>query len=199
MIRAFTVFCKLNFKKLSALGMFTEAMADYSEEKLPTLALPCPKCGAKKPHWTEHATYTRYLIAFENRSPVVHTITILRIACSSCGGTHAVLPEIIIPYSSHSLLFILMVLRDYYLTHMTVRELCDKYMVTPSTLYAWKHLFEIHKRLWLGILEDVSTKPLTFLSSLPTRRTSDELALFFQSHVQSFLQGVTKTAYLNSS
>lgn len=199
MIRAFTVFCKLNFIKLSAKEMFTEAMLDFSKDKLPTLVLPCPSCGAKHPYWSEFASYERDLISFEKGSPVTYTITVSRIICSSCGHTHAILPEIIIPYGSYSLIFILTVLRDYYLSHMTVQALCDKYMIATSTLYAWKRLFQIHKKLWFGILEDATTKPLIFLSSLPSLTTSDDLAIFFQNHAQSFLQGVTKTAHFSSA
>jgi len=199
MIRAFTIFCKLNFIKFSAQEIFTEAMRDFSKEKLPTLVYPCPFCGAKHPHWSEFASYERDLISFENGSPVTYTITVSRIICSSCGHTHAILPEIIIPYGSYSLIFILTVLRDYYLSHMTVQALCDKYMIATSTLYAWKRLFLIHKKLWFGILEDAAIKPLTFLSSLPSLTTSDDLANFFQNHAQSFLQGVTKTAHFSSA
>lgn len=199
MIRAFTIFCKLNFIKLSALEMFTQAMRDFSKEKLPTLDLPCPFCRAKRPAWTEFADYERDLISFEKGLPVTYKITVSRLICSSCGHTHAILPEIIIPYSSYSLIFVITVLRDYYLSHMTVQTLCDKYLIAVSTLYAWKRLFQIHKKLWLGILEDAATEPLAFLSRLPSLTTSDELANFFQRHAQSFLQGVTKTAYFSSA
>ena len=199
MIRAFTIFCKLNFIKLSAQEMFTEAMLDFSKEKLPTLAFPCPFCGAKHPHWSEFASYERYLVSFEKGLPVTYRIVVSRIICSSCGHTHAILPEIIIPYGSYSLIFILTVLRDYYLSHMTVHALCDKYLIATSTLYAWKRLFLIHKKLWLGILENAATKPLTFLSSLPSLTTSDNLTIFFQHHAQSFLQGVSKTAPFSSA
>jgi len=199
MIRAFTIFCKLNFIKLSAQEMFTEAMRDFSKDKLTTLVYPCPFCGAKHPQWSEFATYERDLISWEKGLPVTYRITVTRIICSSCGHTHAILPEIIIPYGSYSLIFILTVLRDYYLAHMTVQELCDKYMIATSTLYAWKRLFLIHKKLWLGILTDAATKPLTFLSSLLSPATSKDLATFFQNHAQSFLQGVTKTAYFSSA
>lgn len=199
MIRAFTIFCKLNFIELSAQEMFTEAMLDFSKEKLSKLVFPCPFCGAKHPHWSEFASYERDLISFEKGLPVTYTITVTRIICSSCGHTHAVLPEIIIPYGSYSLIFILTVLRDYYLSHMTIKALCDKYMIATSTLYAWKRLFLIHKKLWLGILVDAITKPLTFLSSLPSLTTSDDLAAFFQNHGQSFLQGVSKTAPFSSA
>ncbi len=199
MIRAFTIFCKLNFIKLTALEMFTEAMWEFSKDKLPTLVLPCPYCGAKHPQWSYFASYERDLISIEKGLPITYRITVSRIICSSCCHTHAVLPEIIIPYGSYSLIFILSVLRDYYLSNMTVQELCDKYMIASSTLYAWKRLFQIHKKLWLGILEDAVTKPLTFLSSLPSPTTSDNLAVFFQSFARSFLQGVNKTTHFSSA
>ena len=199
MIRAFTIFCKLNFIKLSAMELFTEAMRDFSKDKLSTLVFPCPFCGTKHPHWSEFASYERDLISYEKSLAVTYKITVSRIICSSCGHTHAILPEIIIPYSSYSLIFILKVLRDYYLSHMTVQQLCDKYTIAASTLYSWKQLFLLHKKLWLCVLEDAVTKPLTFLSSLPSAATSDELACFFQSQARSFMQGVTKTAHFNSA
>ncbi len=75
MIRAFTIFCKLNFIKLSAQEMFTEAMRDFSKDKLPTLVFPCPFCGAKHPLWTEFASYERDLISFEKGLTVTYTVS----------------------------------------------------------------------------------------------------------------------------
>ena len=199
MIRVFTIFCKLNLKKLSAEALFEVAIQEFSLDKLFSLQLPCPICGAKHPHWSYHSSYKRYLISFENESTIVHRITVPRLICSSCSHTHAILPEIIIPYSSYSLLLILSVLRDYYLSHMTVQLLCDKYQISTSTLYAWKKLFLIHKKLWLGILQDISQTPISFLSSMTSLKLSFDLELFFQSHEQSFLQGISKTALINSA
>jgi len=199
MIRVFTIFCKLNLKKLSAQALFSAAMQEFSMDKLSSLILPCPFCKAKHPNWSYHASYKRYLISFEKGLPIVYEITITRLICSSCKHTHAILPEIIIPYGSYSLIFILNVLRDYYLSHMTVCTLCNKYQISPSTLYAWKHLFIIHKKLWLGFLEDISQNPLGFLSSFPSISNSLDLELFFKSHAQSFLQGVSKTALFSSA
>lgn len=199
MIRVFTIFCKLNLKKLSAEALFSAAMQEFSTDKLFSLLLPCPICGAKHPDWSYHASYKRYLISFEKGLTIAYEISITRLICSSCKHTHAILPEIIIPYGSYSLLFILSVLRDYYLSHMTISILCDKYQISPSTLYAWKHLFLIHKKLWLGFLENISQDPLSFLSSFPSISNSLELEIFFKSHAQSFLQGVSKIALFNSA
>jgi hypothetical protein len=199
MIRVFTVFCKLNFIKLSAEELFFAAMMDFSMERLSSLVLPCPFCGAKRPDWSHHASYDRYLISYEKGSTTTYTISITRLICSSCGHTHAILPEIIIPYGSYSLIFVLNVLRDYYLSHRTVQALCDKYEISPSTLYAWKRLFLIHKRLWLGVLDDIYQSSLDFLSSLPALNISSNLGLFFEGHANSFLQGVSKTAPFSSA
>lgn len=198
MIRLFTVFCKLNFDKLSAKGLFLKSMKDFTPDKLPFIKLVCPYCSAKHPTWSYHDSYTRYLVSYENQDTVTYTIDITRIVCSSCKHPHAILPEIIIPYSSYSLTFILSVLRDYYFK-MKVKDICEKYQISVSMLYAWKLLFLQHKRLWLGILEDIYHSSSEFLSSIPKFNTSYDLRQFFAQNGHSFLQGVTKTALSNSS
>ena len=170
------------------------AMQDFSSVKM-----PCPFCGAKHPVWSYHDSYQRYLISFEGGSTVTDEIDISRMICSSCKHTHAILPEIIIPYSSYSLPFVLQVLRDYYLLHLTVHALCNKYQIAPSTLYAWKRLFLIHKTLWLGILQNIYQTAIAFLSSMPSINTSTDLGSFFEQHGHSFLQGVSKTAFFSSA
>ncbi|MFQ7288271.1 MAG: DUF6431 domain-containing protein [Lacrimispora saccharolytica] len=47
---------------------------------------------------------------FIHGKPVTQEITVLRLVCVSCGHTHAVLPDMIIPYSGYGLFFILLVL-----------------------------------------------------------------------------------------
>jgi len=198
MIRLFTVFCKLNFKTLSAKDLFLQAMQDFSADKLSSVKLPCPFCGAKHPAWTYHDSYPRYLVSFENGAPFTYTIDITRLLCSSCQHTHALLPEILIPHSSYSLIFVLSVLKDYF-SRVPVKTLSERYQVSLSTLYAWKELFLHHKKLWLGILEDMLADSLAFLSSIPHGNTSKDLSRFFLNSGYSFLQGVTKTAHFSSA
>jgi hypothetical protein len=188
MIRESSIFSKLNFSKLSEMQLFSQAMQDFSIK-----TLPCPYCGAKHPAWHFHASYERFLITFEKGIPVNFLITITRIICFSCKHTHAILPEILIPFSSYSLLFVLRILRDYYAGYLTVVQLCDKYQVSVSTLYAWKRLFLLHKKLWLGILEDLNVSVTGFLSLILSNNPSYNLNLFFCSQGFSFLQGVSKT------
>lgn len=199
MIRLFTIFCKLNFKILSAKDLFLESMKAFSSDKLPFIKLSCPHCGAKTPTWSYHDSYQRYLISFENEVTITYTIDITRIICSSCQHTHAILPEIIIPYGSYSLPFIIAVLKDYFLRDLTVKTLCEKYQISISMLYRWKRLFLVHKKLWLGILENLYQNYIAFLSSLPTFNTSNDLSLFFLINSHSFLQSIRKTAHFSSA
>lgn len=198
MIRLFIVFCKQNFKNLSAKHLFLSAMEDYSIEKIPFLKLPCPNCNAKHPTWAYHDSYERCLISYQNKTIINDTINISRIICSSCNVTHSILPEIIIPYRSYSLLFVLSALNDYFMGCLTVAALCDKYQISASTLYEWKHLFNTHKKLWLGILEDIYQESLDFLSLVLNTNASDKLQAFFSNNKISFLEGSSITAHLYS-
>lgn len=130
----------------------------------------CPWCGAKG-GCRPHGTYTRSIIDFSSGKPKDSTLTVLRVICSSCGHTHAILPDSLIPYDSYSLFFILRVLAEYFSSTSTVRSICERFWITPSMLYRWKALFFLHKRLWLGVLEDAACAPAEFLSrigSLPS-------------------------------
>jgi hypothetical protein len=198
MIRLFVVFCKLNFKTLSAIDLFLESTEEFAPANIPFIKLSCPYCGAKNPRWSYHDSYKRYLISFENNQLKTNKIDITRIICSSCKHTHAVLPDLIIPHSSYTLLFILSVLKDYF-SKMDITNLCEKYQISPSTLYGWKQLFEKHKKLWLGILEDMYQNPLMFLASILESEVSNKLQHFFKQNGHSFLQGATKTACFNST
>jgi transposase len=168
-------------------------MKDYGKEKLRLMKKPCPYCGAKEPVWSYNDTYPRNLISFENGKEKTYVIDITRVYCSSCGHAHAILPEMIIPYKSYSLFFIISVLRDYYAKHK-IKKICGKYNISISTLYNWKKLFCLHKRLWLGVLEDIYQTAKDFISRLLNLNTSNKLEEFFLQNGYSFLQGVSKTA-----
>jgi hypothetical protein len=128
------------------------------------------------------------MISFSEHSPVTHSVNVLRLRCDSCTHTHAILADILIPYGSYSLLFILLVLRDYFLRVKTVEALCLKYHISTSTLYAWIHLFHRQKALWLGVLEDLYVSSLAFLSLLDRSDTFTQR--FFRRFGFSFLQSL---------
>lgn len=194
MIRVFELFCKFNFINLSAEELFLQSMAliclnDYK----------CPFCLAEHPDWKKHATYERYLISFENGCTVTYQITIVRYKCSSCGHTHAILPESIIPYQSYSFLFIITVMKDYFTRSLTVEAICNKYNISVSTLYSWKKLFLRHKKIWLGLLEDAYTSSTQFLDSLFSRGILHNLKEFFLTAGVSFLQGSSRIRKAHSA
>ena len=180
MIRKFTLLCKLNSIKDSDFLIFRNA-----QDSIIISVEVCPTCGAK--HLCSfHAFYERDLIVIENNSTVCHNVSISRVICSSCGHTHALLPDILIPYGSYSLFFILKVLRSYYLHSYTSEMLCSIYSISISTLYAWILLFNNQKALWLGVLSDLETSSLSFLSLLMDK-SSFPMTFFHEFHF-SFLQ-----------
>ena len=192
MIRVFHLFCKLNFKNLSAEELFNKFMAEFDPRKH-----SCPWCKTKHPDWKYHAEYERWLISFKGEVAVTYRLEITRYKCSSCGHTHAILPEFIIPYQSYSFLFIIAVMRDYYTRTLTVADICIKYNISVSTLYSWKELFLKHKKLWLGLLEDAYISSLNFINSFYDTNFRYDLGEFFQIVGISFLQGARqgKKAY----
>lgn len=70
----------------------------------------CPVCGAKH-HLIRHGYYERYLI-FPGDDAILECIcmTVLRLKCTSCGSTQAVLPMDIIPFHQFSVQAVLIIL-----------------------------------------------------------------------------------------
>ena len=190
MIRNFTILCKLNLKNISDSRLFSDSLASFSPSKA-----VCPVCGAKG-CLSYHASYSRDLIGMDKGSLFSSMVSIPRVICSSCRHTHAILPDILIPYGSYSLTFILNVLKEYFKGSTTLISLCSRYQISPSTLYAWKKLFFIHKELWLGMLADSMEKPLKFLNNL---FHLDHMSVFIQAFFLqcsfSFMQQLPKTSF----
>lgn len=125
----------------------------------------CPICRSSA-NCRIHAYYRRRVIDFIHGKPVTLEITVLRLVCESCGHTHAVLPDMIIPYSSYGLFFILRVLGEAFLRHSSLERICERFCITENQFYKWKQLFSRHKQEWLGVLEDSETSVLDFLLDL---------------------------------
>ncbi len=70
-------------------------------------------------------------------------------------------------------------MKDLFLAGSTVAQICDKYEICTSTLYAWKALFLEHKRIWLGLLEDTATPTEKFLGFLSDEGLRGRLRQFF--------------------
>ena len=138
MIRENSLFCKLIRIKSSSKILFDSFMAGFRSE-LQT----CPCCGVKG-SCRIHAYYDRSLVDFIGGTQVRHSLCIMRLICT-CGHTHAILPDFIIPYSGYGLFFLLRVLAEYFLRLSTVERLCERFCITLSQLRRWLQLFRVQK------------------------------------------------------
>ena len=182
MIRENSLFCKLIRLKTSSKVLFDSFMEGICPE-LQT----CPCCGAKG-NCRIHAYYGRSLVDFVGGAPVRHSLCILRLICT-CGHTHAILPDFIIPYSGYGLFFLLRVLAEYFLHLSTVERLCERFSISLSQLRRWLDLFRVQKVEWLGILSSVEISALSFLKTLSVQPAySDFASDFVRRFAKSFLQ-----------
>ena len=183
MIRLFTALCKSFLKELSEWQIFQEAADGFGH-----LGEACPKCGAKG-KLSGHGDYGRGMTSYEGGQIVYRLISVLRYLCASCKATHALLPDIIVPYSPYSLLFMLAALIAYYERDDTVAEVCARFGIAVSTIYKWIERIAEHKDLMLGVL--ISQKRRThsyILGLLDSAELSDTLRRFFRKYGFSFMQ-----------
>jgi len=115
----------------------------YEEEifKKPTIFVyVCPKCGARH-SLIRHCTYQRHICYIEGVSIAVleKKITILRLLCTSCDSTHAILPNDIIPYKTFSESTINYILQKYFVFEQSIsmisKELNLSYQFVRSIIY----------------------------------------------------------------
>jgi len=183
MIRLFTALCKIYLKELSEKQRFLAATEEFSH-----LGGACPKCGAKG-KLSAHGDYGRGLLSYEGGQIVDADLRASRLYCSSCGSTHALLPDVVVPYSPYSLMFMLAALIAYYERAMAVEKICAHFGIAVSTLYDWKDRIALHKDLMLGLLISGKAPALGFLRGLiGSRRLSDTLRRFYRMHKFSFMQ-----------
>lgn len=147
----------------------------------------CPFCGASH-NCSFHASYERNLIDFISGRPVYHRICVHRVICSNCGHTHAILPDMIIPYSTYGIFFILRVVAEYLLHSGSVESICSRFSITHSMLYRWYRLYLEHMELWLGMLDARETSALHFLKEIVSSEYASFSRDFILSTSFSFLQ-----------
>jgi len=188
MIRVFTALCKSLFEKLTDEDIFNEATGEFRQydEK-------CPRCGTSGKLYP-YGDYSRNLVSHNGDETVENCVKPLRFKCASCGATHALLSDIIIPYSPYSLRFKLTVLIAYFKRDMTVVAVCEHFGIAVSTLYSWKQCLLEHKELLRGVLENLKESAISFLQSLlESSYFSDFLRDFYQQHSFSFIQNISIT------
>jgi len=191
MIRLFSQLCKC-FKQISFKNEITAFDKYISSLNIETLV--CPFCGAKH-SISSFASYKRHLVTYDNNTAQDNMIIILRYICSSCGHTHALLPSVIVPYSSFSFKFTISLIHDY-LAHKyhSVEAMCEHYGIAISTFYRILNKLKEHKQIWLGLLEDKLISNLSFVQHI-INSTFDEIEnfiiQFFKRNGSSFFQGTS--------
>jgi transposase-like protein len=187
MIRHFAELCKTVLKNIST-ETFLKSFNDKSADNFNN-AEPCPNCKSTAKR-TKHGRYTRGLGYLKDGVVAFMILAVNRCKCEICGKTHALLPDIVIPYGRSSLIFMLTVLVAYFERgKVTVADICIKYEIAISTLYEWKKRLNDHKELLLGLLQSQSTKDVSFLKSLlSSPKKAKHLRDFFRKHAFSFLQ-----------
>jgi len=187
MIRLFTALGKSILDKLTdehAFREVTDIFRHYDQR--------CPHCGAYGRLYP-YGSYSRNLVSFEDSQTIEHRINTLRFKCLSCIKTHALLPDVLIPYSPYSMRFKLSVLAAYFQRDTTVAALCERFGIAISTLYAWKKRLLSHKELMTGALASRKEQALSFIHNLlDSAGSSDCLRSFFSKHAFSFMQGISK-------
>ena len=183
MIRKNALLCKLIRIKTSSKFIFDSYMDNYQPQ-----TEICPICKSQG-NCRIHAYYNRSVIDFRYGHKVKSSLCVKRLICGSCGHTHAILPDVLIPYASYSLIFILRVLGEFFQDMTSIEALCEKFSITSMQFYKWLQLWRQHKQLWLGILSDMEISNWFFLKSLVLTETfSDFGTAFCRQFSYSFLQ-----------
>ena len=181
MIRSNALDCKLKDTILHIRSLYRQCL-----NQNPLLLKVCPYCGAKGT-CRKRGSYERNLVAFFDGKSNVLRLRVPRVQCS-CGKSHALLPDFIVPYLSYSLPMILQVLCDYFNRHLTVRGICEKYLITPPVIYRFKKQFLLHKKDWLGLVRDMALSAPAFMKELLPGSYSRFHDAFLRLTTFSFLQ-----------
>lgn len=176
----------LNFKSFqsntSPESIFSDFMASFIPEKE-----TCPYCSSRG-NCIRHAWYERNLVWFDGHSQICFRIRILRVKCETCGHTHAILPDIIVPYASYGVQFILTVLSDFFERAEPVSSICLKYDISEVLLYRWLRIFKSDKHIYLGSLNHSQTSGLQFLQKILNNDFCEFSMDFILHTAKSFLQ-----------
>ena len=134
-----------------------DAARDADQAALEPMALDitrvrCPGCrslGAMSPH----GSYGRNFVYRADGRTITKTIAIVRLKCSSCKATHAVLPLAAVPFYAYSICFIAALLADWTGgVYPSIEALSDAYGISPKTFRRLKKRFAAGVSLVLGCL-----------------------------------------------
>jgi len=183
MLRKITPFGKLFFDEITAIDLYNKFFAKF---RIETESCPCCKAAGK---CGVHGYYMRNLVDYCNNGISVKLIRVLRLVCKTCSHTHAVLPDIIVPYAQYTIRFMCTVVSERLTSATTIDAVCKKFDISYKTLYRFLEIYKEHKALWLGILESNEISPAQFFVVIRTyEHFSDFMSAFTRQFVFSFMQ-----------
>ena len=182
MIRKNVLNYKLNPKihsTKSQYGEFLKAFRPQDER--------CPFCHAKG-NCRNYGSYERNIVDICDGKPVEDLLNISRVLCS-CGHSHAVLIDSIVPYRQYSLPFILYILQVWFSHSLSLERIEEEFGISHQTLKRWKESYGKHKLLWLGM---VRSRLVSFQEFLAELLDMDPFSVFssgfYKKTLHSFLQ-----------
>lgn len=188
MIRISLDICKA-FHKIKHLDDHT--VYSMIESSCFSMVSSCPSCHAPSAHCSHNGSYQRHLVCYSNGCVCDRLISVHSLLCPSCGHSHALLPSLIIPWSSYSLGFTISLLYSRITRKFpTVHSLCEHFDISERTYYRMKVRFSLDSK---ALLEAIHTfmqavdlwDALTLEDPLSIHRA---LSLFFRSTGHSFMQ-----------
>ena len=101
-------------------------------------------------------SYSRCLISFESNKCVENSITVIRVIRKGnlSRRTHAILPDIIIPYSPYSVRFVISMIYKYNHRNCSASKFCESFGIPRSTLSNWIKLHSAHISEYISHLKE---------------------------------------------
>ena len=187
MIRKNTIKCKI-FSILFSSMKYADRLYDEFGKPCHAWKEACPHCGASG-KCSEHDSYCRTVIDFVSDEVCLRRFWVRRVKCSSCGHTHAILFDPVIPYLRYSLIFVLRVLYAHFCQGWSLSSIYGTFGIGARTFCRWAKIFECHCSEWLGRLRKADCGAAGSLEVLLEKDPYADFAVaFFRRTNLSFLQ-----------
>ena len=188
---------------------FSHSFKDYSEilsfYGVWDYECPNPECRAKNHPLRRHARYERGLVLWDAEHGSLEEVRmeILRLKCSSCGKTHAVLTMDMIPFFSYSIYAVLALLAMCTQPDGSVLRTEEKTGVSYQLLYRFLTVFREYTQrlmlflrmeaLWLHHGQPLNSQTISLLGCQPPPWPGSRF--FWHFHIPLFLHRQSTVSY----
>jgi transposase-like protein len=152
--------------------------------------LDCPKCKARR-SMVAHGSYHRHYVSIDQGVVSDTLIEILRLRCTSCKSTHALMPPTAIPYCVFSIRFVATLICDWADNRFSsIEALCAHYGIAISTFYRMSRHFSVCARLISSVCADTDdiVRVARLLKGRYTDASDGFLSGFYDMTATSFCQ-----------